>query len=236
MKSPWTQISLCSLLSINSITSKQFAQNEKVYGAVSPIGRHLAAASCFLPAHPELDARRCRVRERDCGFNWSVWISILHFLQHSAEFLFSVEIKIALIRLFLFCITFFHCCMIPSSCLELDDDELSPCFQSYILWGKRKWGSHTTGTASSFFIRSFWMFVSEAGFYSHPLVRTRGTSPRGWTGIWAPVKFGFHWNSFPCSILELILVADTWLSRLTKKFISDPCISGFFLKRYLFSF
>jgi len=82
--------------------------------------------------------------------------------------------------------------MIPSSCLERDHNKLSSCFQSFILWGKRKQGNNAAGTAAPFSIKIIWMFVSEAGFYSRPLVRTRGTSSRGWTGIWAPVKFGFH--------------------------------------------
>lgn len=57
--------------------------------------------------------------------------------------------------------------------------------------GKKKTRQSHCRDSSVFFIK-IWMFVSEAGFYSHPLARTRGTSSRGWTGIWAPVKFGFY--------------------------------------------
>lgn len=63
---------------------------------MSPIGRHLAAVSWFLHAQPELDTRLCRV-------TWRLLFGCLNFHTSfsSAEFLFSLEIEIALIRLFL---------------------------------------------------------------------------------------------------------------------------------------
>lgn len=182
VKSPGAQISLCSFLSINSITFPL---------PCVPTERPWAAprVSC---AHPELDTGQHRVTERGWGWNWGVCISISHFLQRSAEFLFPSEIKITLIRLFLFCNTFFHCCMISSPCLEPNYNGLSPCFQSSILWGKRKQGNHTAGTRASFFIYKGLDVFQRGWFYSHPLVRTRGTFSGDWTGIWAPIKSGFH--------------------------------------------
>lgn len=58
-------------------------------------------------------------------------------------------------QVILFCNTFFHCCMIPSSCLEPSHNELSPCFQSSVLWGKRKQDNHKAGTRESFFFFFF---------------------------------------------------------------------------------
>lgn len=158
----------CSWKSSLSLASATGLLNHQGHGFLFAVSYALTAllVSIFPATCPPREGPRCcslgftsmpraghpqhRVTEGGWGCNWGAWISIFHFLQRSAEFLFPSEIKISLIRLFLFCITFFHCCMIPSSCLEPNHNELSPCFQSSILWGKRKQGNHTAGTRSSF--------------------------------------------------------------------------------------
>lgn len=147
IKSPGARISLCSFLSVNSIICEHFPCH------VCPQGGPPCCSLAFMcmpgAGHSPAQGDRGRL-----SWNWGAWISIFHFLQHGAEFLLPSEIKITLIRLFLFCNTFFLCCMIPSSCLELNHNELSPCFQSSILWGKRKQGNHIAGTRASFFFFS----------------------------------------------------------------------------------
>lgn len=113
---------------------------------------------------------------------------------------------------------FFIAAWSPLLALNWTTMSYSPCFQSSILWGKRKQSNHTAGTAASSFIKIFWIFVSKTGFHSHPLPNQRNILMRlnwrlGTCQVWLSLKL------ISCS-LELVLVADTWQSWLTTKFIS----------------
>lgn len=185
VKSPGARISLCGFLCINSITCEHFPCHVSPQGGPSLLllGFHVHAQS-WTPSSTGWQ------REAEAAIGV---LEFPYFISFSTarSFCFHQRSRYLWSGYFYFVLHFFIAAWSPLFALNRITMSYLPVF-NHQFFGEKENKAITLQGQDHLFYKDLLDVFQRGWFYSHPLVRARGTFSGGWTGIWAPIKFGFH--------------------------------------------